>query len=193
MLGQRFAWRWNNFGMSRWVQEAGGSVNNPEGIEVSPRVSYGGESLVQLCKGKTFQSNLDSALQVKCWYPVWLYHHIQCRYTMIVRGMTMYAGIHWPMQTLIFVSHFSYWYKPNDWFPKLDSLAKPGNLWRSACTCCCNLCRHACRDSICNFASICSRFAESAMQTSLECDVDRPMWMCRGGSSDTWMSDMASP
>ncbi|KAL0052616.1 hypothetical protein WJX82_004822 [Trebouxia sp. C0006] len=47
----------------RWVQEAGGSVNSPEGIEVSPRVSYGGEGLVQLCKGKTFQSSLDSALQ----------------------------------------------------------------------------------------------------------------------------------
>ncbi len=50
--------------MSRWVEEAGGSVSSPEGIEVSPRVSYGGEGLDQLCKGKTFQSSLDGALQV---------------------------------------------------------------------------------------------------------------------------------
>jgi len=54
------------FGMSRWVEKAGGSVSSPEGIEVSPRVSYGGEGLDQLCKGKTFQSSLDGTLQVKC-------------------------------------------------------------------------------------------------------------------------------
>lgn len=54
------------FGMCRWVEEAGGSVSTPEGIEVSPLVSYGGEGLDQLCKGKTFQSSLDGALQVKC-------------------------------------------------------------------------------------------------------------------------------
>jgi len=53
-------------GLSRWVKEAGGSVSSPEGIEVSPLVSYGGEGLDQLCKGKTFQSSLDGALQVKC-------------------------------------------------------------------------------------------------------------------------------
>jgi len=52
--------------MCRWVEEAGGSVSSPEGIEVSPLVSYGGEGLDQLCKGKTFQSSLDGALQVKC-------------------------------------------------------------------------------------------------------------------------------
>ena len=36
----------------------------PEGIEVSPLVSYGGEGLAELCSGKTFQQCLDSSLQV---------------------------------------------------------------------------------------------------------------------------------
>ncbi|DBA82806.1 hypothetical protein WJX77_012241 [Trebouxia sp. C0004] len=47
----------------RWVEEAGGSVSSLEGIEVSPLMSYGGEGLDQLCKGKTFQSSLDGTLQ----------------------------------------------------------------------------------------------------------------------------------
>lgn len=36
----------------------------PEGIEVSPLISYGGEGLDELCGSKTFQQCFDSSLQV---------------------------------------------------------------------------------------------------------------------------------
>ena len=36
----------------------------PEGIEVSPLVSLGGEGLAELCSGKTFQHCFDNSLQV---------------------------------------------------------------------------------------------------------------------------------
>ena len=48
----------------RWVQDAGGSVTAPQGLEVAPLVSYGGEDLAELCSGKTFKQCLDNSLQV---------------------------------------------------------------------------------------------------------------------------------
>lgn len=47
----------------RWVEQAGGSVT-PEGIEVAPLVSYGGEGLAELCSGKAFKQCFDHSLQV---------------------------------------------------------------------------------------------------------------------------------
>lgn len=54
----------NGFMHCRWVLDAGGSVTAPEGIEVSPLISYGGEDLAELCSGKTFKQCLDNSLQV---------------------------------------------------------------------------------------------------------------------------------
>lgn len=66
----------------RWVENAGGSVSAPEGIEVSPLVSYGGEGLAELCSGKSFQQCLDTSLQVchiKSHLPRLVWHrHVSC-------------------------------------------------------------------------------------------------------------------
>ena len=47
-----------------WVEAAGGSVECPEGVEVSPLVSYAGEGLEGLCSGKTFREHFSVHLQV---------------------------------------------------------------------------------------------------------------------------------
>ncbi|GAB4820374.1 hypothetical protein N2152v2_007420 [Parachlorella kessleri] len=46
-----------------WVEAAGGSVECPEGVEVSPLVSYAGEGLEGLCSGKTFREQFSVHLQ----------------------------------------------------------------------------------------------------------------------------------
>jgi hypothetical protein len=51
-------------GFYRWVTAAGGQVEAAEGVEVSPTVSYAGEGLDDICKGRTFTQPLDAALQV---------------------------------------------------------------------------------------------------------------------------------
>jgi UDP-N-acetylglucosamine/UDP-N-acetylgalactosamine diphosphorylase len=51
----------------RWVKAAGGAgpvlEADGQGIEVSPLVSYAGESLEGICKGQTFNDVLDARLQ----------------------------------------------------------------------------------------------------------------------------------
>ncbi len=47
----------------RWVEDAGGHVECPEGVEVSPLVSYAGEGLEELCHDRTFTEPYDLALQ----------------------------------------------------------------------------------------------------------------------------------
>jgi hypothetical protein len=51
-------------GMRRWVFAAGGNVDAAEGVEVSPTVSYAGEGLVDICRGRRFTQPHDAALQV---------------------------------------------------------------------------------------------------------------------------------
>ncbi|KAK9843554.1 hypothetical protein WJX81_008640 [Elliptochloris bilobata] len=51
---------------TRWVEAAGGRVRlgkGGEGVEVSPRVSYSGEGLAPLCRGRTLLSAYDAFLQ----------------------------------------------------------------------------------------------------------------------------------
>ena len=59
-------------GASRWVQGAGGVIKlegrNPQGLEVSPTVSYAGEELQALCAGRTLAQAYDVFLQVS-WAP----------------------------------------------------------------------------------------------------------------------------
>ena len=53
----------------RWVSRAGGRVRLPkgcEGLEVSPTVSYSGEGLTSICRGRTFRQPHDVFLQVDC-------------------------------------------------------------------------------------------------------------------------------
>lgn len=56
--------------MRRWVFAAGGKVEAAEGVEVSPTVSYAGEGLVELCRGRSFAQPHDAALQVRRKVPV---------------------------------------------------------------------------------------------------------------------------
>ena len=54
---------------ARWVEAAGGRVRlgkGGEGVEVSPRVSYSGEGLAPLCRGRTLRAAHDPFLQVRC-------------------------------------------------------------------------------------------------------------------------------
>ncbi len=48
--------------LRRWVEAAGGNVACPDGIEVSPIVSYAGEGLHDLCAGRTFPAISDPLL-----------------------------------------------------------------------------------------------------------------------------------
>lgn len=53
---------------ARWVEAAGARVRlgkGEEGVEVSPRVSYSGEGLAPLCRGRTLRSARDAFLQVR--------------------------------------------------------------------------------------------------------------------------------
>lgn len=47
----------------RWVEAAGGKVTAAPGVEVSPLVSYAGEQLEDLVKGKTYDNPLVAELQ----------------------------------------------------------------------------------------------------------------------------------
>ena len=50
------------------MSRAGGRVRLPkgcEGLEISPRVSYSGEGLRALCRGRTFRQAHDVFLQVR--------------------------------------------------------------------------------------------------------------------------------
>ena len=51
--------------LRRWVFAAGGNVDASEGVEVSPTVSYAGEGLVEICRGRRFAQPHDAALQVR--------------------------------------------------------------------------------------------------------------------------------
>ncbi len=51
----------------RWVAKSGGRLRLPkdcEGVEVSPTVSYSGEGLRSVCRGRTFRQQHDIFLQV---------------------------------------------------------------------------------------------------------------------------------
>lgn len=51
----------------RWVAKSGGRLRLPkecDGIEVSPTVSYSGEGLRPVCRGRTFRQQHDMFLQV---------------------------------------------------------------------------------------------------------------------------------
>lgn len=53
--------------MCRWVAKSGGRLRLPkgcEGVEVSPTVSYSGEGLRSVCRGRTFRQQHDVFLQV---------------------------------------------------------------------------------------------------------------------------------
>ena len=53
---------------ARWVEAAGGRVrlgDGGEGVEVSPRVSYSGEGLTPLCRGRTLRAAHDPFLQAR--------------------------------------------------------------------------------------------------------------------------------
>ena len=55
-------------GGARWVEAAGARVRlgqGEQGVEVSPRVSYSGEGLAPLCRGRTLRSARDAFLQVR--------------------------------------------------------------------------------------------------------------------------------
>ena len=55
--------------MRRLVNRAGGRLRLPkgcEGLEVSPTVSYSGEGLRAICRGRTFRQAHDVFLQVCC-------------------------------------------------------------------------------------------------------------------------------
>jgi UDP-N-acetylglucosamine/UDP-N-acetylgalactosamine diphosphorylase len=52
---------------ARWIARAGGRLRLPkgsEGVEVSPTVSYSGEGLHAICRGRTFRQEHDVFLQV---------------------------------------------------------------------------------------------------------------------------------
>lgn len=52
----------------RWVEAAGARVRldkECEGVEVSPRVSYSGEGLAPLCRGRTLRAAHDPFLQAR--------------------------------------------------------------------------------------------------------------------------------
>jgi hypothetical protein len=51
--------------LRRWVFAAGGNVDAAEGVEVSPTVSYAGEGLFEICRGRRFAQPHDAALQVR--------------------------------------------------------------------------------------------------------------------------------
>ena len=65
----------------RWVEAAGGVVRlagrSPQGVEVSPTVSYAGEGLQALCAGRVLGQAYDVFLQVP--QPLSLHIHVvQC-------------------------------------------------------------------------------------------------------------------
>ncbi len=55
-------------GVGRWVEAAGARVRlgkGEAGVEVSPRLSYSGEGLKALCRGRTLRSAHDAILQAR--------------------------------------------------------------------------------------------------------------------------------
>ena len=76
--------------MCRLVSRAGGRIRLPkgcEGLEVSPTISYSGEGLRTLCRGRTFRQAHDVFLQVCC-------HALACFITChLLLGMS--GQMHW--------------------------------------------------------------------------------------------------